>query len=641
MNSSLHKLPIGLNSDWKPLQDNLLSLELESMVFSGDPTAMGKAFGEKYAEEIRNSILNFKSRVIQTSISEEKYEELLNMALKEWAKNSPQYLSEIKASADASGVSFRDLFALNALNDLEKSKPEECTSWLAVGSATKNNQSLLHKNRDLDRDPQVLVRNKPVGKYYYTAVVTEGISTAVCMGVNQYGLAICNNQITTTDIDVTGIGNLRLNREILENCKTVEEVFPFLDTLNVEGGVVIFVVDTEKGAIIEISGSTHTTYEQSVIRDGIGYRANHFMILNGSSGSSTSIIRCEKAKAFLEERTGNLTILDFNELSRHLHTKDKKAILSYSTPDGSICNYHTICGGSFEIDKQYPEYLTKFWVNIGLPIYSPYLPLYYGSTDVPSAYLTNQMWNLAENIAANNYGPQWAFTPELLNLEESAYTQMLVMENQSRIQLNANNLSQCVSLLTDFVHSQASEILNFMQCWNSTTFWRDSFYYSNAIETVTNLIIHPRNVSLDTQTSLSGHLYSIPIDLGEKYVASSKFYADSVMPNGTTLMFYILDADTNLTLLEITPTDANQNFSLASLTTAEIRIRAVLSTTNASCTPIIKSWAIFGLKSPRPIPFSNSYYYYAAAGLFCMVCVCCCCCRRRRKLRKLQDASLN
>lgn len=622
-----------LNSDWKQIESTSLKDISPSGIFSGNPVEIGTAFGQKYSKEIRQSVLNYKIGIAQKGINKEEFQQKLQEEERRWLLNSPEYLEEIRATANASGVPFSDLFALNALSDLEKSEPEACTSWLAVGSATKNNQSLLHKNRDLDRDPQVIVRNKPTGKYSYTAVVTEGISTAVCMGVNEYGLAICNNQITTADIDVSGIGNLRLNREILENCKTVDEVFPFLDTLNIEGGVVIFLVDIEIGAIIEISGSTHTNYEQSVITNGIGYRANHYMVLNGSTGSSTSIIRYNKAKAFLEERIGSLTIPDFNELSRHLHTKENKAILKYTSPDGSICNYHTLCGGSFEIDKQYPGELSKMWISIGLPVYSPYLPLYSGSTEIPASFLSSQIWDLAEDIADKNYGPQWGITPELQNREEVAYYQMFNLENQTRIQLNANNFTQGRVLLTEFVASQANEIILFMQNWNSSTFWRDSFYYSNALDVITSVNVLPRNITLNTQTSLLGNIVSIPIDLGEKYVVSSKFYAESIVPNGTTLTFHILDKDTNLTLLEITAAEANNTYSLESLLVHHIRIRAVFLSTNTSLSPILNDWAIFGLKSIRPISISI-YYYYGAAALLCVVFVCCCCRWRKKHHRK-------
>jgi hypothetical protein len=348
-------------------------------------------------------------------------------------------LAELRAMANACGASYYDILALNFFDNYGGSSEEEgCTSWIATGTATLDGETLLHKNRDLpDRGTQIVIqRERKKGKNAYTALTTAGKPTKVAAGINEHGLAVINNQVTTWpwNYNPFGAGNLSLNRRILENCDTVDSVIDFIDSksVHVRGGVIVFVADRKKGAIIEF---TRQSCEYSIIVDDVGCRTNHYMLLEGSNikVSDGSKERYEAASKFLEKRKGSLTALDFNELSR-------------SSP---ICRHNnTLFGVTFQIDKNHPGELSVMWTAIGNPGTAPYGPIHVNATNTYDAYENGAAWELAEMIREEGSAP--FDSSYYLELEAQIMDDLAGVEEEACNCLEASEIAEAQRVLTYF-----------------------------------------------------------------------------------------------------------------------------------------------------------------------------------------------
>jgi predicted choloylglycine hydrolase len=296
----------------------------------------------EFTNQIIENYNQIWQKIQQSPFNFTDIQELVTQRENTLRKDAPHILLEIEQWAKLLKIPYEQYLIVNLFNELNSPSDDGCTSWVSAGNANQNPEVLLHKNRDYDYDAQIVVQGNTTGKYRYHAIVTATNPTGVAAGINEYGLAVVNNLVTTTDVVASGIGNLHMNRLILEECKTVEEVSEFIDTKQLNSGVIFLVADNQKGAIFEVKASARTTLEQSLVINDVAYRANQFELLigSGSEGSKTSLIRYNAAKAFLDARKGNLTILDSFELSRHHYFKNDQPVSKFNRPDRSISNYH-------------------------------------------------------------------------------------------------------------------------------------------------------------------------------------------------------------------------------------------------------------------------------------------------------------
>lgn len=125
----------------------------------------------------------------------------------------PHLVEELQGIADGSGLTFKELFFLNALEEALDQKPQQACS--AVGLYA-NGQAWLGHNEDwyaTDRDTVIVIRGRPKNKPAFVSVTAAPFLAAV--GMNEAGLAQGVNSVDSID-NRPGIPRMFSARAVLE-----------------------------------------------------------------------------------------------------------------------------------------------------------------------------------------------------------------------------------------------------------------------------------------------------------------------------------------------------------------------------------------------------------------------------------------
>ncbi len=487
----------------------------KSITLAGSPQDRGRIHGEKLKHSIHKNIANYWRRITEAGYTRSQILEFTRTREQALQKDDPDMFIEIRAMAEASGASYDDLLALNLSPDylFFKNSPEgQCTAWIAHGSASSNGNNLFHKNRDLDRDDQVVLNVVASGDdNAYKGLTTAGI-TGISIGINDKGLAMGNTYVDCTEINILfGKGSLTMTKEMLRECDSVNDVFDYFDNLlagsGTQSGSNLLVVDAQQSAIIEHTGDRRSSNIDSLIVDGVGYRSNYYKVLtsyfNGSVDSQ-KISRYQAALDMMEAKKGSLTPEDFNELSRHHITMDEGMPSEHpGTADGSISNYHTLCSATFEIDRDYPGQLSVMWSALGTPCTSLHTPIHNGSTDVHNAWDDSAAtWNLAETIRTNQDNGTFLFgslIPHFRQLEQQMMQDRDAVRTTAYDFLQLGQTAQARAALTDFDDQKGDSVNQEMIRITENKFFQDSFHFKNGIDSSSNIdwYQNTEEVSLD------------------------------------------------------------------------------------------------------------------------------------------------
>ncbi|MCP4763309.1 MAG: PKD domain-containing protein [archaeon] len=452
---------------------------------------------------IQNNIEIFWETVKNVGKSREEVMEIVSLRESVLRPKDPEMFEDILAMALKADVSYSDLLAFNLYSSVmyeDTTLDHGCTSWIAHGTATANGNTLIHKNRDISRTTQQVTYVPAQGlNHGYIKVASSGDSGAA-MGINDQGLALVNDYVDVVlgEKNVFGTGPLTTNRYLLESCASVDDVFDWFAAEYAGGyhaldGTVLFVADEEKAAIIEYSANQYSSYPESVIINGVGYRSNYFVThpeYNRLDPSTTQVIRYSAAQDYMEENNGLHTALGFNELSRHHKMISEGVPSEHDGVDGSISNYHTLSATTMEIDANYPGDLSVMWTAIGTPCTAIYTPIHIGSTAVNTHYTSSEAWILSESILEkqnSNDFPFGSLIPHYLEVEENIMAEEGSKRNEALSLLNSGQSSAASSLLTAFDDAKADVIFEEMTKIDTDKFWQDSFHYLNGIGTSTNV----------------------------------------------------------------------------------------------------------------------------------------------------------
>jgi hypothetical protein len=286
---------------------------------------------------------------------------------------------------------------------LEINQSEECSAIIVTGSAAKDGRPILMKNRDSFEDRY----NIPV---YIPATASSFAFVAVntnTMGINERGLAVMNTAMPDLE-EEAGVGNLVLNRWILEKYESVDAVARDLNNSysligpnyrSTTGTIAtcIGVIDRfGEGAFFEISNTQ--AYAQYIV-DGYDTRANHPRIFpglaRGPSGRDQYLL---DALDEVYKKNGIITWTDVMQKAARC-VRDKEFGLDSFSIDGEVCNPYT--GASMVAvsgDTRYDGGLNIMWCAYGItPLVGVFVPSLVTAGHAPdvlesmSSY-THQKW---------------------------------------------------------------------------------------------------------------------------------------------------------------------------------------------------------------------------------------------------------
>jgi len=219
---------------------------------------------------------------------------------------APRHRDEIAAFQKASGLSEGDLIASQMLYDTINAFG--CSSLLVPENQSATGGPIFGRNFDyaslglLHANDLVKVV-RPEGKYAFAAVTFPGCF-GVISGMNEHGLAIALHEVRragdkSQQFNAKGVPTLLALRQVLEECRTVDEAKELLTRLPRTTMYNLALCDPNGGAVLEV------TTKQVALRksDGINACTNHFRCEGLCLDKS-----CERYDALMAKQSGKYDV---------------------------------------------------------------------------------------------------------------------------------------------------------------------------------------------------------------------------------------------------------------------------------------------------------------------------------------------
>lgn len=332
-------------------QKNSMQLIHESKQFilhidADDHYDYGYKAGKKYF-----FFYKFLDLITKTIFKVEIKEGYAEETLENLSTYSPWVVEELQGLANSTNIEIKNL--LSIFYSITSVVQQQCTVVLATGNATKNNETFLAQNFDVEKQGLKIFFNYFIRAMSHVFVIadiqTENYSY-VFYGIpvfyeiplmNQEGLGYGANQIVLTENNTrsvdkgSGVSTYNLERLTMMRCKNISEVQKlWINTVRSSGrnrnwpyfwddstpsfcdknGDILTIEQTHNYLCFVYRNSTDIT---KTYKD-ILWHTNHHMFLNpdltgsiypdeGNIGNS-SFLRAERAIELLEENHGNITV---------------------------------------------------------------------------------------------------------------------------------------------------------------------------------------------------------------------------------------------------------------------------------------------------------------------------------------------
>jgi len=260
--------------------------QLNLLTFRGAPRARGRAHGEHLAGRIQELLERWGDALERIyGVDRRRYIELFfantgyYRATAQWA---PSVLEEVQGIAEGSGADYWALLAFQHVNEefefaprLAKLAPagEACSTIVIAPHETR--PALVAQNLDLAQyldGYQTLLRvNCDEGDGEIMMLSVPGMISL--MGMNSYGLALCDNTLTQLRTDPNGVPIYALYRLILErrcarDARALIERTPHAVGLN-------WVIGDGDGVMMLERSATQTVPYGPAAHESVAYHTNH------------------------------------------------------------------------------------------------------------------------------------------------------------------------------------------------------------------------------------------------------------------------------------------------------------------------------------------------------------------------------
>ena len=263
--------------------------ELRVVRVEGDATARGRRAGEALGDLVARSLVFYRDYLSDRSADLEPFRRAAEQAL-------PEHVAWLDAFAAGAEVSPGELFAVNALEELEQLAPvERCSTFAAVGEGF----TLLGHNEmwlEGDRGNVAVVVERPAEA---PAVASPTIACCLpAVGLNAHRLAFGVDSLTARD-DGVGVPRVFVSRHVL-NAADRGDAQRRAGLPRRAGGYAYVVAAPGETFTIE------TTAQRAATLDASGSHTNHYLAPElqdaGDEGSASSLARHEHLSELLRER---------------------------------------------------------------------------------------------------------------------------------------------------------------------------------------------------------------------------------------------------------------------------------------------------------------------------------------------------
>jgi isopenicillin-N N-acyltransferase-like protein len=198
----------------------------------GSPLERGRSYGSQAKDRVRRTLEHYKAQVSRHELDGATISEVIRAVTPAVRKFDANYLDEMRGIAEGAGVSFEDIFFINARTEilrlalrpelrarlLRKDAPDGCTAVTVMPSASKNGELIHAQNWDwkveCSQTGVVLRIRREDGPDILTYTEAGMMARS---GLNAAGIAITGNNLESDcDYTQTGVPLPMIRRKALE-----------------------------------------------------------------------------------------------------------------------------------------------------------------------------------------------------------------------------------------------------------------------------------------------------------------------------------------------------------------------------------------------------------------------------------------
>jgi isopenicillin-N N-acyltransferase like protein len=248
---------------------------------SGNPRQMGLQHGEQVIDLRPQIQASMQARLADLQLPNVDLKEYKKEIISLWEVYTPGTLEMLAGIAESLEVDWDEyltyIIAYYLKNRIDNQrKGDGCTTWAANGKITRNQASILAKNREENpvlRPLQCLAYVQPEQGFAYLCLTSAGNPGVSSSGVNCAGLAVADTYVASLDSG-PGIPRYALLANLLEKYASVQECIDYLYSVpHVGDGTVTLIDSRGEMAVFEIAHSVQVVRRSF---EGFIVSTNHF-----------------------------------------------------------------------------------------------------------------------------------------------------------------------------------------------------------------------------------------------------------------------------------------------------------------------------------------------------------------------------
>ena len=358
--------------------------------------------------------------------------------------------------------------------------------WIITPKFSDSGRMLLHANRGQAgvKLPPVCMSYDPArtGTYGFLRIGNKG---GLCFaGINEKGLAAAYTTGDPSDDrkpprdksnwsgHVAVVISLRLSATADQARARLHKAFK--DRL-ISESMVVFLADPRKAIVIECSPQHYASWD---LRDSYCVYSHMWKLPGMDDGSTRSIASVdvctqrewgirEGLRRVRQEHNGRIPVAGSIAVSRlnvsDLNTDEYAKRRGKPPVAQAPCQRNAQDSYLFELDAEYPEYLSRVYVAFGPQRHTVYLPLALPALkDLPREIFEPDYFNgaMARHNAADPAAPVDERIPEF---EKKLHKEFEERNDEARLLLVKGKTAEAERLLSELAHKQAAEALAFLR----------------------------------------------------------------------------------------------------------------------------------------------------------------------------------
>ena len=342
------------------------------------------------------------------------------------------------------------IFAMLAL--MGSATADACTSWVIHPSRSASGRMIVHKCRDSNASPlDAEMYEFPDGRRYMRIGTTKGWN---CFSMNNSGVVAILNAADPVSSrhpggERIGYGAGGFLSYAAEKCSRADQALNFIKFC-CESGIALgpqsfFIADPKRAFLIDVAGPDYCAFKE--LYGGIAIISNcmHLPGIEKISLQKWPSLRYDRRREANVRRelkkgrvNGKYTIADTIRISRLKWEKTPEKHLPFRKD--------SLGGTTFEIDPEFPGYLSTAYIALGPQQHTVYLPTPMALKQFPEAIRDGSFSEIAYEMR-KAAGDDHAGLTQIVELEKRLFTEYEATREQARKLLREKRTAEAVKLL--------------------------------------------------------------------------------------------------------------------------------------------------------------------------------------------------